>query len=89
MRLAVGRANREQPERPVSLKIGVHNGAAIALTPNERPDHLGRTVNIAARVRAVVEAGEIRASQEVWCYPGARHGSCSRPTSRSGTVELR
>jgi class 3 adenylate cyclase len=34
----------------VILKIGVHKGAAIAVTLNDRLDYFGQTVNIAARV---------------------------------------
>jgi class 3 adenylate cyclase len=72
----------------VSLKSGVHHGAAIAVTPNKRLDHFGQTVNIASGVRPVVEAGEIRAAEEVWCYPGARKLLAPYPAEWR-TMELR
>jgi class 3 adenylate cyclase len=78
MRGAVERFNREQPERPVSLKIGVHHGAAIAVTLNDELDYFGQTVNIASRVQELADAGEIWVSEEVWSYPGVREllGAC-------------
>ena len=33
------------------LKIGIHRGAAISVTLNERIDYFGQTVNIASRVQ--------------------------------------
>jgi len=88
MRRAVEQAGREQPERPVSLKIGVHHGAAIAVTLNEQLDYFGQTVNIAARVQALAHAGEIGVSEEVWGYPGVRELLAPYPAERR-TVELR
>jgi class 3 adenylate cyclase len=72
MREAVERFNREQPERPVSLKIGVHHGAAIAVTLNDQLDYFGQTVNIASRVQEMADAGEIWITEEVWSYPGVQ-----------------
>src|SRR3954471_304002 len=85
MRRAVGRAGREQA---VSLKIGVHHGAAIAVTLNEQLDYFGQTVNIAARVQALADAGEIWVTEEVWGYPGVRELLAPYPAERR-TVELR
>jgi class 3 adenylate cyclase len=51
MREAAERFNRDRPGRPVSLKIGVHHGAAIAVTLNDELDYFGQTVNIASRVQ--------------------------------------
>jgi class 3 adenylate cyclase len=78
MRGAVERFNREQPERPVSLKIGVHHGAAIAVTLNDELDYFGQTVNIASRVQEMADAQEIWVTEEVWRYPGVREllGRC-------------
>jgi len=85
MRRAVGRAGRGQA---VSLKIGVHHGAAIAVTLNEQLDYFGQTVNIAARVQALADAGEIWVTEEVWGYPGVRELLAPYPAERR-TVELR
>ncbi|MFO1073084.1 MAG: DUF5939 domain-containing protein [Geminicoccaceae bacterium] len=72
MREAVERFNRGQPERPVSLKIGVHHGAAIAVTLNDELDYFGQTVNIASRVQAMAGAQEIWITDEVWHFPGVQ-----------------
>jgi class 3 adenylate cyclase len=70
MRGAIERFNQSQPERPVSLKIGIHHGAAIAVTLNDELDYFGQTVNIASRVQEMADAAEIWVTDEVWRYPG-------------------
>jgi class 3 adenylate cyclase len=52
------------------LKIGLHTGRCIAVELNDRLDYFGRTVNIAARVQGVADAGEIVCTDEVWRAPG-------------------
>ena len=42
MREAVDQLNRDRPQRDFILKIGVHRGASIAVTLNERLDYLAR-----------------------------------------------
>jgi class 3 adenylate cyclase len=70
MRAAIEGFNRAQPDRAVSLKIGIHHGAAIAVTLNEQLDYFGHTVNVASRVQEMADAGEILVSEDVWRYPG-------------------
>jgi class 3 adenylate cyclase len=70
MRGAIERFNEAQSERPVSLKIGIHHGAAIAVTLNDELDYFGQTVNIASRVQEMADAEEIWITEEVWHYPG-------------------
>lgn len=70
MRAATARFNRTQPERPVALKIGIHHGAAIAVTLNDELDYFGQTVNIAARVQAMADAQEVWITTDVRRYPG-------------------
>jgi len=70
MRGAIERFNEGQPERPVSLKIGIHHGAAIAVTLNDDLDYFGQTVNIASRVQEMADAAEIWITEDVWRYPG-------------------
>ncbi|MGH6917612.1 MAG: adenylate/guanylate cyclase domain-containing protein, partial [Geminicoccaceae bacterium] len=72
MRDAIERFNKTQPERLVSLKIGIHHGAAIAVTLNDELDYFGQTVNIASRVQEMADAAEIWISDDVWRYPGVR-----------------
>ena len=57
--------NRRLPSREVILKIGIHRGAAIAVTLNERLDYFGQTVNIAARVQSLSDAKVICLTSEV------------------------
>ncbi len=72
MRDGIERFNQAQTERPVSLKIGVHHGAAIAVTLNDELDYFGHTVNIASRVQEMADAEEIWITEDVWRYPGVQ-----------------
>ena len=69
---AAERFNQGQPDRLVSLKIGIHHGAAIAVTLNDELDYFGQTVNIASRVQAMADAQEICITEEVRDYPGVQ-----------------
>ncbi|MEK0084376.1 DUF5939 domain-containing protein [Benzoatithermus flavus] len=80
MRAAIGRFNQDQPERSVSLKIGIHHGAAIAVTLNDQLDYFGQTVNIASRVQEMADAAEIWITEEVWRYPDVQTLLASYPT---------
>jgi class 3 adenylate cyclase len=72
MRTEIAAFNRGKPDRELILKIGLHEGAAIAVTLNERLDYFGQTVNIAARVQAIAEADEIYLSEQVYQANGVR-----------------
>ncbi len=61
--------NRDRPQRDFILKIGVHRGAAIAVTLNERLDYFGQTVNIAARVQNLADGDEICITGDVYRAP--------------------
>ena len=54
------------------LKIGIHSGHSIVVTLNDRLDYFGQTVNIAARVQGLADAGEIYISEDVYNFPGVR-----------------
>ena len=56
----------------MSLKIGLHHGAAIAVTLNDELDYFGQTVNIASRVQEMADADEIWITEDVWNYPGVQ-----------------
>jgi class 3 adenylate cyclase len=88
MRGAIERFNEAQPERPVSLKIGIHHGAAIAVTLNDELDYFGHTVNIASRVQEMADSDEIWITEDVWRYPGVHAVLESYPTEQR-TVEFR
>jgi class 3 adenylate cyclase len=70
MREAVDELNRDRLQRDFILKIGVHRGASIAVTLNERLDYFGQTVNIAARVQNLADGDEICITEEVYGAPG-------------------
>lgn len=72
MRAAMQRFSEGRPERAVSVKIGIHHGAAIAVTLNDQLDYFGHTVNIASRVQEMADAGEIWITEDVWTYPGVQ-----------------
>ena len=52
-------------DAPIRLRIGVHQGAAVAVGANERIDYFGRTINIASRVEHEGEAGAVIVSPEI------------------------
>jgi class 3 adenylate cyclase len=70
MREAVEDLNRDRAQRDFILKIGMHKGAAIAVTLNERLDYFGQTVNIAARVQDLAGGDEICLTEDVHDAPG-------------------
>jgi class 3 adenylate cyclase len=72
MRREIATFNERQPDKALILKIGVHKGAAIAVTLNDRLDYFGQTVNIAARVQNLADADEIFVSQDVYEAKGVR-----------------
>jgi class 3 adenylate cyclase len=68
----IGRFNRERGATDIILKIGAHAGHSIAVTLNENLDYFGQTVNIAARIEALADAGEICLSETVYTAPGVQ-----------------
>lgn len=71
MLTAIDEFNQGIAEKMI-LKIGVHRGHSIAVTLNDRLDYFGQTVNIAARVQGLAEAGEIYITQDIYEAPGVR-----------------
>jgi class 3 adenylate cyclase len=66
----IDRFNREHEKPEIILKIGAHCGPSIAVTLNENLDYFGQTVNVAARVQSLAEAGEICISEALYGAPG-------------------
>jgi class 3 adenylate cyclase len=62
--------NRGRPAKELMLKVGVHRGASIAVTLNDRLDYFGQTVNIASRVQGLADAEEVFVTHEVYAHPG-------------------
>ena len=88
MRGEIAAFNNRQPDKALTLKIGVHKGAAIAVTQNERLDYFGQTVNIAARVQSLADADEIFMSQDVYDAAGVKDELAAFPVEAS-TAQLR
>jgi class 3 adenylate cyclase len=72
MRSEIAAFNEHKLDKAMILKIGIHKGAAIAVTLNDRLDYFGQTVNIAARVQNLADADEIFVSQDVYDATGVR-----------------
>ena len=72
MRREIAAFNRAQPDRSLVLKIGIHNGGAIAVTQNDRLDYFGQTVNVAARVQGLADADEICITEDVFEAEGVQ-----------------
>ncbi len=70
MRDEIERFNETRPTRDFILKIGIHRGATIAVTLNDRLDYFGQTVNIASRIQHLAEGDEICFTQEVYKSTG-------------------
>lgn len=69
MRARIAAFNAEAGDELLGLKIGLHYGACLAVTLNERRDYFGQTVNIAARVQALAGADEIVGTEDVMALP--------------------
>lgn len=62
--------NRGLGSKDVILKIGLHKGALIAVTMNDRLDYFGQTVNIASRVQGLADAEEIYVTNSIYDHAG-------------------
>jgi class 3 adenylate cyclase len=54
----------------ILIKIGLHSGACIAVTLNDRLDYFGSTVNLAARLISESAGGDIVLSETLAAEPG-------------------
>src|SRR5262249_47513985 len=57
---------------PIVIKLGVHSGATIAVTLNDRLDYFGSTVNMAARLQGQSDGGDIVLSRPIADDPAVR-----------------
>jgi len=62
--------NQSSPHGGLILKIGIHKGAAISVTLNNRIDYFGQTVNIASRVQGSAGGDEIYLTEEIYSSRG-------------------
>jgi class 3 adenylate cyclase len=56
-------------QRPLTIKVGLHEGPCIAVTLNGRLDYFGSTVNLAARLQGQSAGGDIVLSEAVATDP--------------------
>jgi class 3 adenylate cyclase len=61
-----------QENRALGLKIGLHEGSALAVNAEDRLDYFGQTVNVAARVQGLAQADEICVTEQVFQADGVR-----------------
>ena len=54
------------------LKLGLHNGPAIAVTLNERLDYFGTTVNVASRLEGQAQGDDLIISEDVMRQPAVQ-----------------
>ncbi|TRC92325.1 adenylate/guanylate cyclase domain-containing protein [Mesorhizobium sp. WSM4303] len=66
----IDRFNGDHDGPGIILKIGAHCGPSIAVTLNDNLDYFGQTVNVAARVQSLAEAGQVCISEAFYCAPG-------------------
>jgi class 3 adenylate cyclase len=88
MRERIAQFNADAGSDLISLKIGLHAGACLAVTMNDRLDYFGASVNVAARVQALAAAGEIVVTDDVLGVPGAAELIAGLPV-QVASVELR
>ena len=65
MREAMDALNDQRGTRDLLVKIGIHEGACLAVMLNDRQDYFGQTVNIAARVQGQATERAISATGTV------------------------
>ena len=81
MREAMRRLNTDRGREDLQLKIGIHEGACLAVTSNDRLDYFGQTVNIAARVQGLAVSHAIFATE-----PIVRHEATARMLAEAGVA---
>ncbi len=65
MRKAMDALNEQRGTQDLLVKIGIHEGACLAVMLNDRQDYFGQTVNIAARVQGQATERAINATEPV------------------------
>ncbi|TIU90538.1 MAG: adenylate/guanylate cyclase domain-containing protein [Mesorhizobium sp.] len=66
----IDRFNSDHDGPGIILKIGAHCGPSIAVTLNDNLDYFGQTVNVAARVQSLAEAGQVCISEALHSASG-------------------
>lgn len=66
LQTGVGEFNRGRDDGGVVLKIGLHRGACIAVTADDKLDYFGSMVNLAARLQGQSRGGDVVVSADLW-----------------------
>ena len=69
---AVDVGEREHGGLGIGIKLGVHEGACLAVRANDRLDYFGTTVNVAARLQAKAGSGQLVMAAELAGQPAIR-----------------
>lgn len=64
--------NASRGEPALSLKVGIHHGACIAVNLNDILDYFGTAVNVAARIQKESQGGDIVVTDEIWQDPAVQ-----------------
>jgi len=88
MRARIARFNADAGGDLIGIKIGLHVGACLAVTLNDRIDYFGQTVNIAARVQRLAGAGEIIVTDDILTLQETAEIVTDLPIT-SGNVQLK
>lgn len=72
MQARIADFNHERGAGDLVLKIGIHVGASVMVSLNERLDYFGSTVNMAARLQGQSEGGDIVLSRAVADDPAVK-----------------
>jgi class 3 adenylate cyclase len=81
------RMNQSSVQGILVLKVGIHHGAAISVTLNDRIDYFGQTVNIASRVQASADGDELLLTDEMFTSDGVS-GLLEESGCRVGSVRI-
>jgi class 3 adenylate cyclase len=72
MHRTLGEDNAARGAPALSLKIGIHDGACIAVTLNDILDYFGTAVNLAARIQKESRGGDVVLTDEIWSDPSVQ-----------------
>jgi class 3 adenylate cyclase len=72
IRRAMTEFNAKNQRDDLIVKIGVHEGACLAVTLNDRIDYFGQTINVAARVQGLAKDTSIFTTEPVVSSPPVR-----------------
>jgi class 3 adenylate cyclase len=69
-RMRALQARYPEHQHQLGLKIGLHEGPVLAVNADERLDYFGQSVNLAARVQGLAQAGELWLTDAIFNHLG-------------------